>query len=42
MPARITIEMVYSSNFWLNMFPPTDGVSKTLSPRTIIAGGELD
>jgi hypothetical protein len=41
-PARITIEMVYSSNFWLNMFPPTDGVSKTMSPRAIIAGGELD
>jgi hypothetical protein len=42
MPARITIEMVYSSNFWLNMFPPADGVSKTMSPRAIIAGGELD
>jgi hypothetical protein len=41
-PARITIEMVYSSNFWLNMFPPADGVSKTMSPRAIIAGGELD
>jgi hypothetical protein len=42
MPARITIKMVYSSNFWLNMFPPTDGVSKTMSPRAIIVGGELD
>jgi hypothetical protein len=42
MPARITIEMVYSSNFWLNMFPPTDGVSKTMSPHAIIVGGELD
>jgi hypothetical protein len=42
MPARITIEMVYASTFWLNIFPPTDGVSKTMSPRAIIVGGELD
>jgi hypothetical protein len=24
------------------MFPPTDGVSKTMSPHVIIMGGELD
>jgi hypothetical protein len=30
------VEMVYSSNFWLNCFPPEGGVSKTLSPRAII------
>jgi hypothetical protein len=42
MSARITIEMAYSSNFWLNMFPPADGVSKTMSPGAIISGGELD
>jgi hypothetical protein len=41
MPARITTEIVYSSNFWLNMFPPADGVPKTMSPRAIIAGREL-
>jgi hypothetical protein len=34
MSARITIQIVYSSNFWLNM--------KTMSPRAIIVGGELD
>jgi hypothetical protein len=41
-PVRITIEMVYASVFWLNMFPPTDGVSKTHSPRNIICGHKLD
>jgi TPP-dependent 2-oxoacid decarboxylase len=32
MPACMTIEMVYSSTFWLNSFPPANGVSKTISP----------
>jgi hypothetical protein len=42
MPPRIVIEMVYSSNFWLNSFPPEDGVSVELSPRAIIAGLEIN
>jgi hypothetical protein len=41
-PARITIEMVYTSVFWLNMSPPADGVSTTHSPRNIICGHQLD
>jgi hypothetical protein len=40
--ARITIEMVYASVFWLNMSPPADGVSTTHSPRNIICGHQLD
>jgi hypothetical protein len=40
---RMLIEMVYSSNFWLNSFPPDDhGVSPVLSPRAIVAGMELN
>jgi hypothetical protein len=42
MPARMIIEMVYASTFWLNSFPPIDGVSKTLSPRAIVAGLQID
>ena len=42
MPTRMIVEMVLSSVFWLNMFPPADGVSKTISPRGIIAGIHLD
>ena len=36
------IEMVYSSNFWLNSFPPEDGVSAAHSPRAIVAGMEVN
>ena len=32
MPQRLIIEMVYAANYWLNMFPRTGGISKTLSP----------
>jgi hypothetical protein len=42
LPSRIIIKMVYCSLFWLNMFPPTDGISTTISPRTLIAGHRLD
>jgi hypothetical protein len=42
LPHIITITMVYSSTFWLNMFPPIDGISTTISPLTLIAGHKLD
>jgi hypothetical protein len=42
MPSRMVIEMVQASVFWLNMFPATDGVSDTLSPRGIIVRLKLD
>ena len=41
MPARMVIEMVYASVFWLNIFPAADGISTTISPRTLIAGLKL-
>jgi hypothetical protein len=41
-PSGMLIEMVQLSVFWLNMFPATDGVSDTLSPRGIIVGLKLD
>jgi len=42
LPARLIIEIVYSSIFWLNCFPPNDGISPTLSPRAIIVGTQID
>jgi hypothetical protein len=36
------VEMVYASNFWLNSFPTTGGISTTLSPRAIIVGTNID
>ena len=41
-PPRIVIEMIYNEVFWLNSFPSNGGVSKTLSPRTIITGQHID
>ena len=42
LPGRLIIEMVYASVFWLNLFPPADGVSATLSPRSLVTGFQLD
>jgi hypothetical protein len=42
MPSIMVIEMVQLSVFWMNMFPVTDGVSDTISPRGIIVGLKLD
>jgi hypothetical protein len=40
-PAVMIIEMVYAAVFWLNTFPPNDGVSD-MSPRELITGNKLD
>jgi hypothetical protein len=42
MPSRMIMEMVTSATFWLIMFPPTDGISKVISPRGIIHGLTVD
>ena len=35
-------EMIMASMFWLNMFPPHNGVSDTLSPCALMTGFNLD
>ncbi len=42
MPAKATMELASGAVFWLNSFAKKDGVSSTLSPRTIITGQTLD
>ena len=42
MPARMLVEMVKASVFWLNTFPSSDGVSDTMSPRLLIVGFNVD
>jgi hypothetical protein len=42
MPGVMIVELVHSSNYWLNMFPANDGVSSTLSPRRILTGQNSD
>ena len=41
-PKRLVIEMVYYATFWLNCFPSKEGISNSLSPRTIITGSKVD
>lgn len=38
MPLQMIIKMVHASAFWLNVFPPADGVSDTLSPCSLVVG----
>ena len=42
MSARMTIEMIYYSVFWLNSFPTTDGISDMLSPHAFVIGTKLN
>jgi hypothetical protein len=42
MPGLMIVELVHSSNFWLNMFPAHDGVSAVQSPRRILTGQQGD
>jgi hypothetical protein len=41
-PGRMIIEMLVNVVLWINAFPPSSGVSKTFSPRTIMTGTVLD
>jgi hypothetical protein len=36
------VEMVFLSVFWINAFPHKYGISKTISPSTIITGRHID
>jgi len=36
MPARLVVEIVYYSNFWLNIFPAKEGISGDMNPRELI------
>ena len=41
-PNRMLIELAFGQVFWLNAFPNKYGISKTLSPRAIMTGKEID
>ena len=42
LPPRMLTELVYYSNFWNNVFPNKKGVSRAMSPRSIITGEDID
>jgi hypothetical protein len=41
-PKRMLIELLYNCTFWLNGFPNADGISATMSPRSIITGYQVN
>jgi hypothetical protein len=38
----MVVEIVHTSVFWLNMFPPADNLSDSISPRELIPSLNLD
>ena len=42
LPARITVEMAYSTVFWLDSFPNPNRISKSISPTRIITGQDVN
>jgi hypothetical protein len=41
LPGMLIIQMVSTCNFWLNIFPPKDGVSRNINPRELITGVKI-
>jgi hypothetical protein len=41
-PFVMVQEIVAAAVFWLNVFPPKGGVSKTFGPRAIVLGTQID
>ena len=41
-PGQLVIKVAKAAVFWLNSFPPGDGISSTLSPWAIITGQTID
>jgi hypothetical protein len=42
LPGMLVVQMVSTCNFWLNVYPPTDGVSRSINPRELITGVKID
>jgi len=38
----VVVQMVSTCNFWLNVFPPTDGISNSINPRELMTGIQID
>jgi hypothetical protein len=42
LPGMLIVQMVSTCNFWLNIFPPKDGISRKINPRELITGTKID
>ena len=38
----LIVQMVSTCNFWLNIYPPKDGISRSINPRELITGVKID
>ena len=42
LPELVTLHAVLYCYLWLNFFPPTGGISQTISPETVVKGRSVD
>jgi hypothetical protein len=42
LPGMLVVQMVSTCNFWLNIYPPKDGISRSINPRELITGIKID
>jgi hypothetical protein len=42
LPGMLVVQMVSTCNFWLNIYPPKDGVSQNINPRELLTGIKID
>ena len=41
-PNGVIVDIVTVGAMWLNMFPPTDGISTSIIPRTLVTGLKIN
>jgi hypothetical protein len=42
LPPMLTVQMVSTCNFWLNIYPLKDGISRNINPCELITGVQID
>lgn len=42
MAKSLIVELVSMVNFWLHIFPPTDGFSRNINPWELVTGLKID
>ena len=42
LPGMLVVQMVSVCNFWFNIYPPTDGISRNINPRELMTGTKID
>jgi hypothetical protein len=42
LPGMLVVQMVSTCNFWLNVYPPKDGISQKTNPRELVTGIKID